>query len=617
VIDLRALQAELARSSNQTSENIQTANAFSGAQVTNTSTQAETQAQTGSTLLTRDITIDPAVPPVGGIPQKFLSNFNFIAKLATLAKSMDFLARGQGDNLQIQRVGQTAFAQGADPGGVNSTAANTLTQDSDSTQTLTQTGITTNFTAQTGTLPIVVAREREIIVESNRINTGGVLNSSQLQGTAPSSTPGAKEVLRSVRPLLTAGNVPATLATNLNDLLGGSGTLQPGVDTITIDGFDKNGIAIPQVVFTFGTGAPGTAEVLTSELPALIATGNVTPSAATRINDLASVGTAFKVGDKLRVFGTDGNGAAFNVEFVFSTGVAGGVADDTLGDLLTFINGNGGAIPDKIAGATLSLSNGRLLLTADAVGAKNLALTLSDPTTPNLGGGKLAGGAHGSDIAFAETTPGVNAVNGDGVTVGDLINKISAAFADATANLDNTGRIVLIADDVGEANFGLILADAGGPATRDFTNNGFVEATPGANPVIDSSILTGASFQIARANGADASNILDETATNTQTNTVNNTHTVDVRQIAGGQTAALTPRSMDIIVRMNTAKGDISRVSNVATAVQKQALKQISEGGVDQSGAPTDQGGNASNQAQQSAQSSDTTTVSESTTIQA
>ena len=199
IIDLRALHAELNRSTDQTSENLQTANSRSGAQTTNTLTQSLTENQNGSNTVNETITIPPPTPPAAGVPVKFQQNFNYIERLNHQANVFDLIDRGKAEASQVQRAGQEAFTGGAAATGTNSAAFNTLTQTAVNMQTLDAANLNTNFSAVTGTLPLVVARNREIIVTADRNTTEGISNLTQLQGTAPeqSGSVGAREVLKS------------------------------------------------------------------------------------------------------------------------------------------------------------------------------------------------------------------------------------------------------------------------------------------------------------------------------------------------------------------------------------------------------------------------------------
>ena len=765
IIDLRGLQAELARSSDQTEENLQTANAFSGSTVTNALTQSETENQEGSSLVTQTVQVDPPAPVV--VPDKFLNNFEYYQRLEHQANAINFLSRGQADTTQTQRVGQNAYADGAAASGDKSDAVNTLVQTATNLQTLSQAGINTSFVAQTGTLPIVVAREREISVALDGMSAEGLINTSQLQGVAPpaAQSPGAAEALKSTNPFLTTTG-PATAATDLNDLQGGSGAYQPGVDTILISGTDKNGSPIASTTFTYGDPVVGVNEVVSAASPLATSSGNATT--ATALNDLTANATDYVPGDAIDITGTDFGGTAASASFKFGTVgganqtlASGAIASNdptkasptvtdqstklrylggdgdaayaayesgppstisitgtdlngasvsadyqvfdkdlaTLGNLIDFLNGSGSTpagdtvnsySTDQIPGATVSLDgSGQLVLTADSgSAADNLSLSISngtltnsatgfswpsfaqtaagadadsngttvgdligfvngsgsgvDGTTDKFPGSTLAlasgtlelqadtvgdaalafsladqGAAKTSWPSFSETTAGVTPITGgDGAALGDLVGKISAAFSNATATIDSAGKIVLTADQVGSATLSLALSDGAGSANRGFAGNAFVEETAGEEPA-QGSILSGTSFQIGRANQANATNTLTETATHSVVNTVANTHTVDVRRIAGGVQAPLTPRSMDIIIRMNETTDELSRVSNVGHAVQNQALVQTGEGGMDRDGNPTDTGGNVLNTGTQTATSDEATTVSQNVTVQA
>jgi hypothetical protein len=398
------------------------------------------------------------------------------------------------------------------------------------------------------------------------------------------------------------GTGPATTSTDLNALLGGSGTYAPGVDTIVISGKTKNGNAIPAVTFIYGQITSGVKEVVSAATKLVTAAGDAT--ATTPLNDLTANTTDYQTGDKINITGKDFNGNTVSASFEYGTN------GTTLGDLINFINGTGTGTNgnvDKFPGSTLSLSTGTLSLQADTAGVTTLAFAFADD-----------GSTKTTWPAFSETTAGVNPMtNGNGTTLGALVNMISDAFSDATASLDSNGRIVLVADAIGEAQFALSLKDDAGTATRGFENNPFIETTPGRD-LVPGSILTGASAQTARSNMAHANNLLTQMATHMLVNNVVNTHTVDVRQVdpaAPAVQAPLTPRSMDIIIRMNATTGDISKVSNTGTAIQSQALIQTSEGGVDEGGTPTDGGGTSKNIATQTAVETEQTTVKDTVEI--
>jgi hypothetical protein len=749
-IELRNLQSELTRNTDQTSENLQTANAFAGATVTNTLTQSLREDTTGSLDVDQIITIPPPSLPTGGVPAKFIDNFNFLERVATQAEIFDILGRGRADASQVQRIGQTAFADGASATGTMSTAQNTITQQSVNFQTIDQTNFNFDFTAQTGTLPFVVARDREITVTADRSTTEGVSNLIQVQGVAPetSGSAGAKEVLKSSSPLQTTSSA-ANLATDLNDLQGGTGTYQDGVDTIIISGTNKGGSAISPVTFTYGNTSAGVAEVISTTN---IQTNSANVALTTALNDLDINQTDYVAGDEIGITGTDFDNAVVQATFTFGTGASEVVQTAQLLDTgsvpvtntttinslgSAFINGsfiedNGNGVGDRImieltdndgastsetltfdfgatkdgttvgdiinlintnsSDAVASISGGRIVLTAQTAGARSLSLNLRNPNgsateitnpggtldaatgstvvTAGAGAGNgttlgdlinfINGANSGTDAfplstmalngnqlkltadntgttalaltladvgttktnwpAFTEETAGSGAVTGDGTTLGDLIAKISSAFSDATATLDSAGNILLTSDTLGVAQFSLSLRDDAGSANRGFVNNTFIENVAGADAVAGS-ILPGASFQTARANFANASNTLNEISTSNQRNIVVNTHTVDVRRgvDVGGtfHQAALTPRSVDIIIRMNATEGDISRNSNIGSAVQAQALVQTAEGGVDQNGNQLDGGGNVSNTALQQATGVDDTSVTSFTQINA
>jgi flagellar hook protein FlgE len=103
-------------------------------------------------------------------------------------------------------------------------------------------------------------------------------------------------------------------------------------------------------------------------------TGGAASTGATLLNDLEQTTTAYVVGDKINVIGSEHNGTTVNKSFVYGTD------GTTLGDLITFISNNFGT-------ATASIdADGYLLLTADPPGSSSIVLSISD-NVGNTGSG--------------------------------------------------------------------------------------------------------------------------------------------------------------------------------------------------------------------------------------
>jgi flagellar hook protein FlgE len=109
---------------------------------------------------------------------------------------------------------------------------------------------------------------------------------------------------------------------------------------------------------------------------------------------------------------------------------------------------------------------------------------LSTTTTSYQTGDKIV--ISGTDAAGNALTP-VDFTYGtgtgdDGITLGDLINKINTAYSgQATASLDAKGNLTLTADKTGTASLGLTLsAGSGSTGVTDWTENALTVSTVGA-----------------------------------------------------------------------------------------------------------------------------------------
>ena len=120
---------------------------------------------------------------------------------------------------------------------------------------------------------------------------------------------------------------------------------------------------------------------------------------------------------------------------------------------------------------------------------------------------------------------------------------------------------------------------------------GYTVADPSlqGNPNFDAPVT-----QFGSADGAIANNNLSQSVANKQTNTVLMENTYDLRRDPAGE---LTPRTTDIMINI----GD-NRAINSESAVQSQALIQQANGGVDETGQMTENGGFVTNSAIQMAE---------------
>lgn len=110
----------------------------------------------------------------------------------------------------------------------------------------------------------------------------------------------------------------------------------------------------------------------------------------------------------------------------------------------------------------------------------------------------------------------------------------------------------------------------------------------GTNAVQEQGSLQEPSVQVGRANGGITNNTLNQNTSGTQSNNAYTQNTIDVSETSPNQT--LTPRSTTVIVRI---ENDVVR--NYGSAVQNQGILQVAEGGVDEYGNPTENGGSVHN----------------------
>jgi hypothetical protein len=116
------------------------------------------------------------------------------------------------------------------------------------------------------------------------------------------------------------------------------------------------------------------------------------------------------------------------------------------------------------------------------------------------------------------------------------------------------------------------------------------------------------SVQVGRANGGITNNTLNQNASGAQSNNAYVQNTIDVSETSVNNT--LTPRSATVIVRIEN-----DAVRNYGSVVQSQGLMQVAEGGVDEYGNPTENGGQVHNVGNSTATYTDNSVAMNTTSI--
>ena len=173
---------------------------------------------------------------------------------------------------------------------------------------------------------------------------------------------------------------------------------------------------------------------------------------------------------------------------------------------------------------------------------------------------------------------------------------------DLTATLSNTTRAGESGNAFQEARFRTIEANLNDQSAQAIFTSGQRQGGAG-DPV----------SQVAVADGGDVDNTVAQTATIVQTgNDVSLTGTFD---LSVNETAALSPRTTDLFVRINELSGSNSAINSSAASQEQNAI-QSGAGGVDEDGNVTENGGESSNSGTASASNQETTTVQNSISIQ-
>jgi hypothetical protein len=185
---LNNLQADAFRSASQSQDTAQAARAFSGSDVTNSQTQTANLSQTATANNTKTVTIG-AVEGTNANTAAF--NFNYLNKYIAGADANDWLARGAANIAQDQGGDQSGFAKLNDFAGVDSDAANNLTQNAQVTQQfdvdLSATLSNTTIANDPGNA-FQEARFRTIEANLNDQSAQAIFTSGQRQGGAGDPT---------------------------------------------------------------------------------------------------------------------------------------------------------------------------------------------------------------------------------------------------------------------------------------------------------------------------------------------------------------------------------------------------------------------------------------------
>jgi hypothetical protein len=173
---------------------------------------------------------------------------------------------------------------------------------------------------------------------------------------------------------------------------------------------------------------------------------------------------------------------------------------------------------------------------------------------------------------------------------------------DLTATLSNTTHAAESGNAFQESRFRTIEANLNDQSAQAIFTSGQRQGSAG-DPV----------SQVAVSDGGDVDNTVAQTATITQN--ANNVHLTGTFDLSVNETAALSPRTTDLFVRINELSGSNSAINSSAASQEQNAI-QSGAGGVDEDGNVTENGGESSNSGTASASNQETTTVQNSISIQ-
>ena len=125
----------------------------------------------------------------------------------------------------------------------------------------------------------------------------------------------------------------------------------------------------------------------------------------------------------------------------------------------------------------------------DSGGAASLTSLLNDLTTNtvdyvlgdtlDISGNNADGTTFSTTLAISPTT-----------TLGDIVTEINNSITGATASLDPSGNLILTADNTGESQLSLTIADAtGNTGSTDFSTHRLIETQPGSAGEIFQGVL--------------------------------------------------------------------------------------------------------------------------------
>jgi len=178
-VTLNDLSAEFMRDATQTQDVFQNARAFSGAVNANNLSQSEEIDQSGSSVNSKEVVIDPPAPN-DNIPAAFHNNYLY--QVITDVDAANYLARGLASSQQDQLGGQSAFASLFDFDGNLSEAVNNLFQDEVVEQNLELTQVQSEVTVNQPDWVWNNARFRQITLDATNHDAQAILAAEQRQG---------------------------------------------------------------------------------------------------------------------------------------------------------------------------------------------------------------------------------------------------------------------------------------------------------------------------------------------------------------------------------------------------------------------------------------------------
>lgn len=248
----------------------------------------------------------------------------------------------------------------------------------------------------------------------------------------------------------------------------------------------------------------------------LVAGTETTATGATRLDQMTARNSAYAVGDRITISGTNPDGTVFSDTFVFGPQPA--QHGETLQDLLAFINAT---IDANQATATLT-PDGRIQLTADNAGPATLSLFIGDATgnsgTNNWANFVLAQDGTGPDTAVTS----IDVIDSQGlahtVTMTFTRSELDSRVWDMVATMDPTDGTIT-QSSIGQIRFndnGSFNVIGGGSNTLTFQFNGIsaaqsVQVNLGTSGQFDGIAMLGTQATVAATDqdGYGAGNLLN------------------------------------------------------------------------------------------------------------